>query len=121
MTYNERKTYNMALADIYERIMPDKLTETIITELQKPVKEFRLTNEAMIANCPSCEQSWRGQSFYKQYKAYYDKQEISPTDEELGEIIKKRHQNTHSSLLFHIIEADKYVCPFCASVFEKES
>ncbi len=120
MTYNEKKAYNKALSDIHERMMPDNLTETITTELQKSVKEFRLTNETMIANCPNCEKSWRGQSFYEQYKEYYEKQEVSPTDKELWEIIKIHHANTHNSLLFHIVEADKYVCPFCASVFEKE-
>ena len=83
-------------------------------------EKFRLTDETMTANCPSCEKSWCGQSFYEQYKAYYEKQEISPTDEELREIIRTHHANTQSSLLFHIVEADKYVCPFCASAFEKE-
>jgi ribosomal protein L37AE/L43A len=91
-----------------------------MTSNEKPVKDFRLTDKTMIANCPNCGKSWCGQSYYEQYKAYYDNQEISPTDKELWEIIKERHANTHSSLLFHIVEAGKYVCPFCASVFEKE-
>ena len=83
-------------------------------------EEFHLTDNTMTADCPNCGKSWRGKSYYEQYKAYYDNQKVSPTDKELWEIIKERHANTHSSLLFHIVEADKYVCPFCASVFEKE-
>ncbi|MDR1761557.1 MAG: hypothetical protein LBR55_03810 [Bacteroidales bacterium] len=39
-------------------------------------------------------QSWQGQSYYEQYKAYYDNQELSPTDTELWEIIEERHTNT---------------------------
>ena len=120
MTYNEKTAYNKALADVYKRMMPDTLAEVVVTELRKSVKGFRLTDKTMIADCPNCEQSWRGQSYFEQYREFYEKQEVSPTDEELWEIVKERHANTHGSLLFHIIEADKYICPFCASVFEKE-
>lgn len=83
-------------------------------------KNFRLTDKTMTADCPNCGKLWQGQSYYEQYKAYYDTQELSPTDTELWELIEERHANTHSSLLFHIVADDRYVCPFCAAVFEKE-
>ena len=111
----------MALKDVYSKMMPDKLTETVVFELRKSVNGFHLTDKTMIANCPHCEKSWCGQSYYEQYKEFYEKQDVAPTDEELWEIIKERHTNTHRSLIFHIVEADKYVCPFCASVFEKNN
>ena len=120
MTYNEKKAYNTALKDIYSKLMPNTLVERVVTELRKSVKGFHLTDKTMTADCPDCGKSWCGQSYYEQYKGHYENQEVSPTDEELREIIKERHANTHSSLLFHIVEADKYVCPFCASGFEKE-
>lgn len=91
-----------------------------MTSNENSVKDFRLTDTTMTADCPNCHKSWCGQSYYEQYKAYYDTQELSPTDTKLRELIKERHANTHSSLLFHIVDADKYVCPFCTSVFEKE-
>ena len=110
----------MALKDIYSRMMPDRLTETVVTELRKSVKGFHLTDKTMIADCPNCEKSWRGQSYYEHYQNFFEQQRLRPSDAEIWAAIKERHKTTHASLLFHIVEADKYVCPFCASVFEKE-
>jgi len=120
MTYNEKTAYNAALADVYKRMMPDNLTEKVVTELKKSVKGFHLTDKTMTANCPNCGNSWCGQSYYELYRNFYDQQRLKPSDAEIWEMVKERHQTTHASLLFHIVAADKYVCPFCASVFEKK-
>ena len=55
------------------RGMPNKLIEKVVTELRKSVKGFRLTDKTMTADCPNCENSWCGQSYYEQYKEYYEK------------------------------------------------
>ena len=121
MTYNEKIAYNNALADVYRRTMPDDLIETVVTELKKTVKGFHLTDKTMIAECPNCGNSWRGLCHLEQYKTYFESEGTPLTDAELQELVKANHLNTHSSLLFHVVEADKYVCPFCASVFELEN
>ena len=120
MTYNEKKAYNAALKDVYSRIMPGEPAETAVNELRKPVKEFHLTDKTMTAGCPDCGKPWRGGSYFEQYKNFFKQQHLNPSDAEIQEVVKERHADTHSSLLFHIVEAGKYVCPFCASVFKKE-
>ena len=120
MTYNEKKAYNEALKDVYSRMMPDTLTETVVAELRKPVKGFRLTDKTMIDDCPNCGKSWCGDSYFAQYQGFFEQQRLKPSDAEIWELVKERHKTTHTSLLFHIVAAGRYVCPFCASVFEKE-
>jgi len=120
MTYNEKRAYNEALKDVYSKMMPDPFTEKVVKELRKSVRGFRLTDRTMTADCPNCENSWRGQSYYEHYQNFFEQQRLNLSDAEIWEVIKERHKATHVSLLFHIVEADKYICPFCASVFEKK-
>ena len=120
MTYNEKTAYNKALADVYEKTMPNTLIEKVVTELKKSVNGFHLTDSTMIADCPNCGQSWCGNSYFEQYQDFFEQQRLRPSDAEIWEVVKQRHKTTHASLLFHIVAADKYVCPHCASIFEKE-
>ncbi len=79
----------------------------------------QIDNLATITHCPQCAQSLQGESFFDIYKTQMatlpaDEQ---PTDEEILTIIKQRHNGTHALKLLHVVEANKYVCPHCATAF----
>ncbi|MDR2964053.1 MAG: hypothetical protein LBU90_10545 [Bacteroidales bacterium] len=81
----------------------------VISEVQK------------VGYCPQCGNSWRGKSYFDQYKAHIASlPDVTATDEEIQELVKKRHGCSHASLLFHLPHADRYVCPFCAQTFDVE-
>ncbi|GHT60043.1 hypothetical protein FACS18945_6180 [Bacteroidia bacterium] len=120
-TYREKIAWNAALDTIVWYYPPDSTVEMTAKHLAFPVEPFKLNAETFLGKCPTCAESWQGVSLYKQYRDYYETQQVDISDEEIWEVIKKRHEHTHSSLLIHIPTIDMYICPFCGDTFRPET
>ncbi|MBO7224979.1 MAG: hypothetical protein J6V35_03620 [Bacteroidales bacterium] len=80
--------------------------------------EKKLEIKSILGECPIYGTSWQGKSFFYIYNQYAYTIKCEVTDEEIKEIVNRRHKHTHQSRLMYNQTEDLHVCPDCKTNFK---
>lgn len=80
--------------------------------------EKKMEIKSILGECPVCGASWQGKSFFYIYKQYAYTIKCEVNDEDIQEIVNRRHKHTHQSRLMYNQTEDLHVCPDCKTNFK---